>query len=200
MKLIKRTYLFAAFVTAILFSQASSAIIITSYTAFYEDGSTLVVNLKNYDYGEGSYFASSSAWNEPPFPPVEDFDTVFHPSLSLQQQFGFQSGAIGSSFSDSGLLFKVDESYGVSMINFNYMFQLPDWSIGNGGIHVQHYDFPYHYHLSFSGGFFKTYTSPYQVDESGNLALMMIGISGLIWARRRRNAQGSISQPLSFAR
>jgi|SRR5690554_586611 len=188
MKFMNQACLLTAFLAMALFSQASNAIIITTYTALYEDGSKLVVDLKGYDYGEGSYFASSSAWDEGGLPPVESFGTFFHPSLALQQQFGFQPGVIGSSFSSSGLNFKVDENFGVSMTDFVYMFQLPDWSIASNGIHIQHYDYPYYHHVDFSGGFFKTYTSPYQVNESGSLPLIITGLAGLAWARKRKNA------------
>jgi len=133
MKFITRPCLLAAFLVSILFTQAAQAIIIDSYTAFFQDGSQLVVDLKKYDYGIGSYHASPTAWNEPPFPPVEGFDTFFYPSLALQQ-LGITPGLIGDSFGGFGLDFMVDEYYGVSMTSFAYLFQAPDWTIGDYGI------------------------------------------------------------------
>jgi len=188
MKIINRPCLLTAFLVSILFTPAANAIIIDSYTAFFQDGSQLVVDLNSYDYGKGSYHASPTAWNEPPFPPVEGFETFFYPSLALQQ-LGISSEFIGDSFGGFGLDFMVDEYYGVAMTSFAYLFQAPDWTIGDYGIYVQYYD----YHTEFSGGFFRTSTSPYriastfQVDGPGSLALLFIGITGLGWARRFRN-------------
>jgi hypothetical protein len=180
-----RMYSFAAFLVMILFSQVSNAIIITNYTAFYEDGSQLVVDLKGYDYGVGSYNASSIPWNESSFPPVEGFDTILYPSIQLQKLLGDSRvpWKIGSLIG-SGLWFEVDDYFGVSMTSFLYVFQLPDWGFGNNGLSVQYFD----YYTKFTGGFFRTYTSPYQVSEPGIMALMLIGMAGLGWARRRRKA------------
>ncbi len=189
MKFKNRPCLLATFLVSIFFTQAVNAIIIDSYTAHFQDGSQLLVNLKSYDYGVGSYHASPTAWNEPPFPPVEGFDTYFYPSLALQD-LGITPGYIGDSFGGFGLDFMIDELFGVSMVSFAYLFQAPDWTIGDYGVHVQYYD----YHTEFSGGFFKTRTSPYQsaslyevdVDAPGSLALMIIGLAGLAWIRRFR--------------
>tara|TARA_R110001592_G_scaffold283291_3_gene551220 strand:+ start:577 stop:1155 length:579 start_codon:yes stop_codon:yes gene_type:complete len=192
MKLINRGYPLAAFLTLILFSQVSNAIIITSYTGFFEDGSKLVVDLKGYDYGTGSYYSSPVAWNEQPHPPIEGFDTFFYPSSAFQDigGIGINSGEeIGNIVSASpnftGLHFTVDEYSGVSMTNLSYVFSTPDWSLSNTwGINT----FYTGYHTDFSGGFFKTSISPYPVDGPGSLALMIIGIAGLGWARQRRKA------------
>jgi len=199
MNFMNRPCLLAVFLVSIFFTHAAHAIIIDSYTAHFQDGSQLVVDLKSYDYGAGSYYASPTAWNEPPFPPVEGFETFFYPSLALQQ-LGITPGLIGDSFGGFGLDFVVNELFGVSMTSFAYLAQAPDWTVGDYGIHVQYYD----YHTEFSGGFFKTRTSPYnlasagttasdiapvyQVDGPQSLALMMIGMAGLLWVRRFRKA------------
>ncbi|XKH00797.1 hypothetical protein LG325_11980 [Marinobacter nauticus] len=181
MKSINRAHLFPTLLLLGLFSPLSKAVIITSYTGLFDDGSKLVVDLKGYDYEEGSHFASPSSWPEDPS--IEEFDTFFYPSWSLQQQFGFEAGKIGQSFPERGLYFSVDQNHSASMTDFAYLFQLPDWSIESSGIHVQYHD----HHVGFSGGFFETYPPSFKVDEPGNVALMIIGFAGLAWARKRRN-------------
>lgn len=186
MKSINWTYLLTAFLAMVSFSQASNAIIITDYTAFYEDGSKLVIDLKGYDYGEGSYYASSTTWNESPHPPVEGFDAFFYPSWQLQHFLGFGGSAKleETFFLDDGLYFEVDKYYGVSMTSFMYLFFWEDWGISNNSIFF-FYD---NYHTKFSGGFFRTSTSPYPVDGPGSLALMIIGIASMGWVRQHRKA------------
>lgn len=181
MKSVNRAHLFSALLLLTLFSPLSNAVIITSYTGLFQDGSKLVVDLKDYDYGEGSYFASPTSWPEEPA--IEGFDTFFYPSSSLQQQFGFEPRKIGQIFPERGLYFTVDNHDSASMTDFVYLFQLPDWSIESSGIHVQYYD----YHVEFSGGFFETYPPSVEVNEPGNLALIIIGFATLAWARKRRN-------------
>jgi len=51
MKPINRAHLFSALLLLALFSPLSKAVIITSYTGLFDDGSKLVVDLKGYDYG-----------------------------------------------------------------------------------------------------------------------------------------------------
>jgi hypothetical protein len=188
MKSINGAHLFSALLLLIFFSPISKAVIITNYTGLFDDGSKLVVDLKGYDYGEGSYFASPTSWSETPT--IEGFDTFFYPSWSLQQEFGFEAGKIDQIFPDRGLYFTVDKNHSPSMTDFDYLFQLPDWSIESNGIHVQYHD----HHVGFSGGFFETYPPSYQVDEPGNLALMMIGFAGLAWARKRRSTMRAASR------
>ena len=178
MELKTRIYLLTAFLVLILFSQVSNAIIITNYTAFYEDGSKLVVDLKGYDYGKGSYYAAPNGWDERTFPPVEGFDTFFYPSWSLQKITNgiIKPGRIGrNSYTTDGLYFNIDEYYGVAMTSFLYLFAAESWAIVNNGINI-----PYlNYYTEFSGGFFKTAISPYPVSGPGSLALMIIRIAGL---------------------
>jgi len=181
MKPINRAHLFSALLLLALFSPLSKAVIITSYTGLFDDGSKLVVDLKGYDYGAGSYFASPTSWPEDPS--IEAFDTFFYPSLYLQQQFGFGAGKIGQAFPERGLNFAVDQNHSASMTDFDYLFQLPEWSIESSGIHVQSFD----HHVGFSGGFFETYSPSFKVGEPGNLALIIIGFAGLAWARKRGN-------------
>ncbi len=83
MKIKNWIFPFMACLAMILFSQTSYAIIINSYTALYEDGSKLVVDLKGYDYGRGSYYAAPFDVNETGFPPVEGFDTFLYPSTDM---------------------------------------------------------------------------------------------------------------------
>jgi len=180
MKTINWIYPLTAFLVMILFSQASNAIIITSYTALYEDGSKLVVDLKGYDYGKGSYSASPIYWNEPPFPPLESFDTFFYPSWTIQNiapELG--PGRIGGL--GDRLNLEVDTNYGVSMTSFEYIFFGISSSINDNGVYLYET-----YSTPFSGGYFKTYVSPYQIYEPRSLALMIIGIVGLVWARQYR--------------
>jgi hypothetical protein len=191
MRTINWTYPLTAFLVMILFSQASHAIIITNYTALYEDGSRLTVDLKGYDYGEGSYFVPPTTWSpEPNLPAIEGFEAFLYPSWPFQQASNgdVKPGVIDSFDFSVGLYFKVDKNYGVSMTSFGYVFAEQTSTITSTAI-----IFPLgidgcncDYFTEFSGGFFKTYISPYQVDEPGSLALIIIGITGLAWARQRR--------------
>ncbi len=187
MKTINRVYPLTAFLVMILFSQASNAIVITSYTGFWEDGSKIVVDLKGYDYGAGSHYASQTIFFSDA-PPIENFDTFFYPSWHFQKVTGiFPPGGsiIEGDFYGDGLYFTVDEYYGVSMSSFQYNFSAESSQFTS--MHI--YLYQDLYTSGFSGGFFKTYTSPYQVDEPGTLALIIIGIAGLGWARQRRKTQ-----------
>jgi hypothetical protein len=182
MKFIKPLYQLTTFLILIVFSQFSNAIIITNYTALYEDGSKLVVNLKNYDYGEGSYFASPTAWNEIGSPPIESFATFFYPSGPLQAVSSgyFKPAFIESPYIGDGLYFTVDDYDGVSMTNLRYLF-----GAVSSGIVTESIDLPDDlYHTKFSGGFFNTELSPYQVDGPNSLALLIIGITGLVFTRK----------------
>jgi hypothetical protein len=178
MKPINRIYPLSAFLALILFSQVSNAIIITSYTALYEDGSKLVVDLKGYDYGIGSYYASPTDWDEAGLS-IEGFNSFLYPSL----ESGLAPGKLGGLVESNGLHFKVDEYYGVSMTAFRYIDIVPDFVLSNFGLFVGPRG---EYKTEFSGGFFKTAISPYPVGEPGSLALMIIGVAGLGWARLLR--------------
>ncbi|MFL1406583.1 hypothetical protein ACJO2E_14705 [Marinobacter sp. M1N3S26] len=181
MDFMNRAFAVTAFLVLVLVSQPSNAIIIDNYTAFFDDGSKLVVDLKGYDYGKGSYWASPIAWDESGHPPVERFDTFFYPSLALQEASrGIARSGVVESAIISGLYFAVDDYYGVSMTEFGYTFSAPDWSISDGGVHISYFD---HY-VGFSGGFFETHISPYPVSGPGSLALLAAGLAGLVWARR----------------
>ncbi|PCM43107.1 hypothetical protein [Marinobacter sp. ANT_B65] len=188
MKLMNRAGPLAVFFALILFSQVSDAIIISSYTALYKDGSKLVVDLKEHDYGEGAYYASSTSWNEPPHPPVQGFDAYFYPSAHLQNTLpGVFSGPGKLSETlhlDNGLYFEVDKYSGASMTSFLYLFFAEDWGLSNNSIFFAYGN----YDVEFSDGFFETYMSPYQLDGPGSLALMIIGIAGLGWVRLYRQA------------
>ena len=188
MKAIKRIYPLTVFLALSLFSQASNAIIITSYEGYFDDGSKLVVDLKGYDYGVGSYYASPIYWDEQPHPPIEGFETFIYPSWQLQQSIGNKRIKLGSGASPyfDGLYFNVAEDYSVSMASFLYKYELPDLVISSeSGVDTSYTG----YSTEFSGGFFKTYRSPYEVNEPGSLALIFFGMAGLICARLRRKSE-----------
>lgn len=185
-----RIYLLSTFLVMILFSQVSNAIIVSSYTALFDDGSRLVVDLKGYDYGKGSYYAPPINWNphnDPSneLPYTESFDTYFYPSSSLKDAayWDIEPGTIEDIYSfGEGLHFKVDENNSVSMTSLKYLFSHPDWSISDSLINLYYDD----YNTNFSGGFFKTFISPSKVGEPGILIIMVIGMAGLVLARQRR--------------
>lgn len=180
---ISRIYPITAFWMLILFSPFSNAIIINNYTALYEDGSKLVVDLKGYDYGQGLYDAPSVSWDEGGVY-TEGFDTFFYPSIAFQNAIPWiDGGKVESSYYD-GLRFEVDSNYMVSMLSISYIFSVPDWGITDGGIGANYSD----YTADFSGGFFQTYIPPYEVGEPEGLALIIIGIASLGWARRFRKS------------
>lgn len=163
----------------VLFSQTSNATIINSYTALYEDGSKLVVDLKGYDYGEGSYYAAPWALNESNHPSVEGFETIYYPFPD--SKLG-TTDKPGDTTNGDGLYFTVDEFGGVSMNDFYYSRSTPDYTLSDFGLYVSYID----YETMFLGGFFDTAVSPYPVDEGGSLMLMVIGLAGLRVARLRR--------------
>lgn len=184
MKFINRAYLLLTSLTLILFSPISNAIIISSYTAFFEDGSRVVVDLKGYDYGEGAYHALPLDFYGGTTP-AEGFDAFLYASVPLQEA---GLGSIGSeqigSDSYEGLHFEVDEYNDVTMTSFFYAYWGLSSSISDKGIHL----YEDIYFTEFSGGLFKTYDPPSQVDETGILALLIVGVAGLGLARQRRKA------------
>ena len=116
------TLAFASF----LFMSKAQAVVINSYTAFYEDGSSLYVDFKGKNFDFGYHYLPAIEFEEAGI--TEGFPAVLtHPNITSPMPIG------GWDPFDAGFAFFVDISDRVILMSFSYFGQLPDVSASNIG-------------------------------------------------------------------